>query len=60
MVEKLRALIWTLALAYHLRRANWAKSFFSAYSWAADDCWQDYRLDEFTPKEALLEDASYG
>ena len=57
--DDVRAFFWTVRLAYHLRRLNWAKSIREAYSWAADECWQEYRKDGFTPMEAIAEDASY-
>jgi len=59
-MEKMRRFFWTIRLAFHLRRIGWSKSILSAYAWASDKCWQEYREGGFTPMGAIMEDASYG
>ena len=53
-------LLWTARLAWILYRQRWGvNSLWQAYRFAGEDCWQEFRLDGYTPAEAFYEDASY-
>jgi hypothetical protein len=49
---------WNLRLAYYLVRYYRATPMYALH-WANDECWQQYREDEYSPRDAFLEDLSY-
>ena len=53
---------WRLQLIFwlwHYHYIEWWRPSY-AWRWSADDCWQMYFSDNYTPRRAVLEDLSYG
>jgi hypothetical protein len=53
---------WRACLVIWMLRYGYASALrlVSAWRWAGEECWQDYRDGGMTAHEAILEDASYG
>jgi hypothetical protein len=52
-------MFWTIRMTYQLKKYGYEKTWADCLSLARDDCFQDYRRDGYTPREAVLEDLSY-
>lgn len=59
MGDRIHKFVWTLGMAWQLRHWGWSKSWRNAYHFARSEAWQEYRMDGMTPREAIIEDASY-
>lgn len=53
-------LLWNLQMAYWIKWSGYEKTWAGAYQFAKDECWQQYRLDGYSPKDAMLEDLGHG
>jgi len=55
-IWKIRLAFWLFVYGYGYRRYKVAK----IVRFAFEDCWDSFREDGYTPREALIEDASNG